>query len=101
LADKKSYLKIPNTQATEHGEIKLVLTYRSFIPMGYLSFIALEGTKHATTGKNNQQSFPGSGIIQDIGVRRVQEPEMVDDYKETVSSGRSMAAAYETLKDLI
>lgn len=36
----------------------------------------------------------GSGIIQNNGVRRVQEPEMVDDYKETVSSGHSMPAAY-------
>lgn len=29
-----------------------------------------------------------------MGVRRIQETEMVDDYKETVSLGHSLPAAY-------
>ena len=34
------------------------------------------------------------GSFRIMGVRRVQDSEMVDDYKETVSLGHSMPAAY-------
>lgn len=39
-------------------------------------------------------SSQGLGIMQDNEVRRVQETEMVNDDKETVSLGHSMTAAY-------
>ena len=44
-------LKIPHTRVTEHGEIKLVLTWD---PNSYrLGFIVLESAKHITREKHH------------------------------------------------